>query len=189
MEGALSYAFGAHAPDEFHAPRELEHPLVPLAEARAGVLVWIQPHWMRPAYELWAGDRVVATLRFKGLTCSDALAASAEGLWSFRREKIDETVTIRQLGKEYAVLQERDAISSVLECANGSAYVWVREGLWSPRWRFVSILGKPILHFEPHASPLARLRVKLAAETAHTPRTTFLALLGNYLMLARTPPP
>jgi hypothetical protein len=185
MEAAISYIQSPLPLDQFHAPRELEHPLFSLTDVSAETLVWIQPQWMRPAYELWAGDRVVATLRFRSLYRSQALAASAEGLWTFERDNLSDSTVIRQGQKLVATLEEQDAISSVLKHVNGSAYVWVRDGIFGKRWAFVNVIGKPVLYFAPETSPQARLRVEVSPDAIRLPQLTFLALLGKYIMLAR----
>jgi hypothetical protein len=185
MEAAVSYIQAPLPRDQFHAPRELEHPLFSLTDVSAETLVWIQPQWMCPAYELWAENRVIATLRFKGLYRSQALAATAEGLWTFERGGFDDSIAIRQGEKLVATLNERDAISSVLEYENGSIYVWIRDGMFGKRWAFVNVIGNPLLVFAPESSPQARLRVQVSPDVARLPQLTFLALLGKYLMLAR----
>ncbi|GEM_PF-3115529 len=185
MDAAVSYIQSPLPPDAFHAPRELEHPLFSFDDVSAETLVWIQPQWMRPAYELWAGVRVIATLRFKSLCCSTALAASAEGLWTFERDVLQDTVEIRQHGKSIAMLQERDAISYTLEYANGGTCTWMREGMFGHRWAFIDATDTPLLYFMPETSPQARLRVQVPPDAVRLPQLTFLALLGNYLMLAR----
>lgn len=186
MGAAISYIQSPLPPDAYHAPREIEHPLFSFGDVEAETLVWIQPQWMRPAYELWAEERVVATLRFKGLSSSPALAASAEGLWMFERHALLDVVEIQQSGKHIATLSERDAVSYTLEYENGGrSFVWTREGLFGRRWAFVDAIGNPLLFFVPESSPQARLRVQIPPGAAHLPQLTFLALLGKFLMLAR----
>jgi hypothetical protein len=186
MEGGTFDGSARLIPAEYEAPRELEHPLHSIKDVTESTLVWIQPNLMRPAYELWAAERVLATLRFKKFFYDQALAASAEGLWTFERSTINpDEIVVKQHGRHYASINPKDHSVSLLTLSNGCVYIWMADKTADSRWIFLNVLGKPVLQFVPECSPVARVRVDVRSETGKTPILTFLALLGKYMLLSR----
>ena len=138
------------SPAEFCAPRELEHPLIPLQEVEAAQLVWVQPTALRPAYELWAEERVVATLRYRGIFHTEALAASADGVWTFRPAGTSgRDVEVYAGTVQAAKLESRSDVGGALTVGKGRTFLWQKTALWGNSWAFFGIHGKPLVTIAP----------------------------------------
>lgn len=179
---SASYA----AAQEFQAPRELEHPLLPIDEVETDTLVWIQPQLMRPAYELWGGEQVVATLRYKSLLRPEALAAAADGLWLFDQTGVaPPRVRIRQGERIVGTYVQTEDDGGRLMLQSGQTYRWLQLGMWNRTWCFANEAGTPLLYFGSEAGLTARVRIVHADAVRPMPHRSLLALLGKYLMLSR----
>ena len=176
-------------PDTFQPPREVEHPLVPLAEVRADTLMWVQPQLMQPAYELWAAEEVVATLRYRGRFGGDALAASADGLWRFVRDAGgDGRVYLFDPERACGTL-EREALDLfVLSLDDGSFYTWepVLEGTPGQVWHVTAPSGDLVLRLRPAARPRPGLRIERPDGLPWRPVHGLLALVSQHLNLTLT---
>lgn len=75
--------------------------LRPISAVLAGKLEWVQPKTMQRKYELRAADGLVATLEYKSAFGSLAVAASSDGIWTFKRVGFfNPRVTVRRQGEE-----------------------------------------------------------------------------------------
>lgn len=164
---------------DFVAPREVEHPVLPLTEASARPLMWVQPQPMRPAYELWAGESVVATLRYRGLQRREALGCAAEGIWTIQADELEPTIHISTVGRDVGRF---DTARRVLWLPGGERYVWAGPLSESGPAAFRAADGLPVVTFTSELAPQARLRVDVGG--SHQERVTLLAILGCYHLLA-----
>ncbi len=188
MENTIRNSTANHAfPREYESPRELEHPLHPIQTEENGTLVWIQPRLMRPAYELWSKDKVIATLRYRGLFYPEALAVSSDGLWTIERtDGSNPLVYIRRTGRIVGTFSNHDHLGGILKLNSERIFLWVRQSIWTHEWAFLSENGSVLEKFSSQVSLQARLRVHITPEGFNTPEASLLALLGKYLMLARS---
>lgn len=164
---------------DFIAPRELEHPILPLADAPARPLVWVQPMPMRPAYELWAGETVVATLRYRGLERREALGCAAEGVWTLEADPLEPTVRITARGRDVGHF---DTARRVLRLGGGERFVWCEPAENGGSAVFRAPGGAPVATFASELALQARLRVDVGE--GHRERATLLAVVGCYHLLA-----
>ena len=75
--------------------------MMKLGELTGQKLKWVQPHAFKLEYELQAGDKTAATLRYPRFFDTFAIASSADGTWTFKGGDFRQpTVTIRTFGAE-----------------------------------------------------------------------------------------
>lgn len=184
MEGKPLPRFRKTKPLEYQVPRELEHPLNSIRDVETQVLVWVQPHLLRAAYELWGDDRVFATLRYKSFAHRRALAASNDGVWTI--EDMGQHfggVRLTQLNRPVGRLERREDTVDVLTLDSGKTFLWARKHAWRNENSFLDLNGREIIQFIPEKSMTARLRVQLSENARALPELSLLTLLGLYLML------
>jgi hypothetical protein len=100
--------------------------MMKLGELTGQKLKWVQPHAFKLEYELHAGDKIAATLRYPRFFDTFAIATSADGTWTFKGGDFRQpTVSIRAFGAEtdLAVFKcNLWAASGTLELPDGRKY-------------------------------------------------------------------
>lgn len=178
-------AFGYN--HEFVPPRELEHPLFPITETGTKIMMWTQEQPMRPAYELWAGEFVVATLRYRGIAKDGALGASTDGLWSIVESPgASNTISILERGQVYGTLRTSGGLTDTLVLSNKRKFHWVLRDLWRKDRAFVDHKGQILLVCKPESGQKARTRVLLSPGAMHCSELSFLTIVAQYMMLGRS---
>lgn len=166
-------------------PREIDHPLTPLADIGASVLVWVQPRLMHPAYELWSGEHVVATLRYRDLSGREAVAASAHGLWLFREgARPSESISVSAAHKPFAVFRKSASAEGLLLLGEAHTFPWVRRSLVDNRFAFVNDRGDTVVEFRDEPDEASSSRVVIAENAVDDTSATLLAVVGKYLLLS-----
>lgn len=122
----------------------------PLAEVTGLPLQWVQPSAWREAYELRAGEDVVATLRFRSAFGSYATAEIADACWTFKRVGFWKTrVTVRrcEADQDLAVFHNNTwRGGGTLELADGRRYL-ASTNTWLTRYEISDEAGEPLLLF------------------------------------------
>lgn len=122
-----------------------------LAEVTGLSLQWMQPSAWREAYELRAGDDLVATLRFRSALGSFATAETAGDCWTFKRVGFWTThVTVRRCDtdEDLAVFHNNTWTGGgTLEFADGRRYP-ASTNFWQTRYEFQSETGEPLVRFD-----------------------------------------
>jgi hypothetical protein len=122
-----------------------------LAEVTGLPLQWMQPSAWREAYELRAGDDVVATLRFRSAFGSFAVAETAEACWTFKRVGFWTTrVTVRQCGSDddLAVFHNNTWDGGgTLQFPDGRRYP-ASTNFWQTRYELQTDAGEPLVRFD-----------------------------------------
>ncbi len=173
--------------EDYHIPREIEHPIVPLSEVSTNTFVWLQPQVLRAAYELWGDAQVVATLRYRGLSLGEGLGVAAEGLWTFEHNeknpnRIDIISGSVQVG---TVIPERSFRDHIL-LDGGYSYHFVQQGLSEPTGVMTDVLGHTILRSSPFPGGAPRMRVHVNGKMRAMKHMPMLLVLGQYLFLSRS---
>lgn len=111
---------------------------------------WMQPSAWREAYELRAGEDVVATLRFRSAFGSFATAETADDCWTFKRVGFWRTrVTVRccDAEQDLAVFHNNTWDGGgALELADGRRFL-ASTNTWLTRYEFRDEAGEPLLLF------------------------------------------
>ena len=150
-------------------------------------LRWAQPGAFTREYELRAGDEVLATLRWQKTFGSLALAAAADGTWTFKRSGfLSPQVTVRLPGSEadVAVLRPGWRGEGALELSAGRRYPWRNTSFWRSEWAFADVAGEPLVQFKPEFAFFKQAaEVTVDPRAAPLPDLSLLTLLGWYLMV------
>jgi hypothetical protein len=145
-------------------------------------LTWHQFEECKASWELRAGDDVVGTVAWQNPTGGGtlALAASADGRWSFKRVGVFiPTVTVRVAGTDTDVATVSAHLGrSVVYFADGRAVHFIRSSFWRSEFAFTLSNGEPLLAFKEGGT-----RVEFAQGAVTIPDASLLALLGCYLLV------
>jgi hypothetical protein len=154
-------------------------------------LTWVQPHGLRREYVLRAKDKVVATLAFRNLFSSFATGESADGRWTFKRERVG-SVTVRACGTDadLAVFKvDTWTFGGTLEFPDGRQ-IRTASNFWGSRYAFKTAAGEVLFRFEKRGLiPWLYLRlrgtVEIARAGAGTAELPWMLMLGWYLLVLR----
>jgi hypothetical protein len=159
--------------------------MLKLAELIGQELKWEQPHAMHMEYELRAGERQAATLRFRSSFGSFATAASADGTWTFKRVGFWQTkVTIRAAGAEtdLAVFKNNTwSGGGTLELPDGRRYP-ANTNFWATQYEFKNEAGEPLVSYQKIGGILhLSSRVEIHTRARDIEELPWIVLLGWYL--------
>lgn len=156
-----------------------------ICDAGGQSLQWVQPHAFVRAYDLRAGESVVATLRFRNCFSSQATGLSTDGCWTFKRTGFLTThVTVRACGTGQDVARFRKKAWSsggTLELPDGRAYP-ANSNFWQTRYEIRTASGERVLTFR-RVRGLLHLssEVDVDARAVGLPELACLVMLGWYL--------
>lgn len=161
----------------------------PIPETGQQELVWVQPRARTLAYELYAGETLVATLSWQKGSQAEANAAGCQ--WIFERGGFwHSRITARAADSdaEVAALTSRWDGTGTLECAGGRRFRWSAENLWHTQWAWQDADGIPLMHFggKPGAEKGGRASkgvVELTPAAVALTELPLLVLLGWYLVV------
>lgn len=147
-------------------------------------LQWTQPSAWREAYELRAGDDLVATLRFRSAFGSFATSETADDCWTFKRVGIWKThVTVRRCGEEgdRAIFYNNTWDGGgTLELADGRRYL-ASTNFWQTRYELQTEAGEPLMRFDIGAVFRQSAGVIVQPAAMHLADLPLLITLGWYL--------
>lgn len=158
-------------------------------------LEWVQPKTFQNRYELRSGEQVVATLEFPKTFGSLAIAAAADGRWTFKRVGFFSTrITVRVEGleDELAVYHPKwTGTEGKLQLAGGEVYTWKVANFWATQ--FVWMAGEqPLILFRPGVEDSGisdwfktQARVEIQPQAAGLKHVSLLVLMGWYLMILK----
>lgn len=173
----------------------------PIADHLATALQWLQPKGMSRKYELYSGDLLVARLDFQSAWGSLALAATAGGVWTFKRMGFFNTrVTVRPAGgpsdparpeqPDLAVYRPNWRGEGWIELTSGRKFFWKAANFWNSRFVITAEDGSPLILFKegvahPRLADWFKTQAGVSVESpAHDlPETPMLILLGWYLIV------
>lgn len=147
-------------------------------------LRWTQPSGWERAYELRAGEELLATLRFLGGTLAEA--ETAEGRWTLEREGFLRTrVTVRAPGSDtdLAVFRPHWAGGGDLVGGLGEGLEFASASFWHSEWVWRAEDRVLISYRGPGGLLKANAAMELAPEAGALPNVGLLAVLGWYLLL------
>jgi hypothetical protein len=149
-------------------------------------LVWVQPKLMRQEYELQAGSRVVATLRWLKRFGSLAEAECEGSRWTYKRGGfLRPRVTVREAGKEQdlAILEPGWLGNGELQFVDGPHCLW-RRNFWQTQCTFLSSSNEEMVRFAPKSIRLKqRVTVEVSRAGAAAAELPILLTLGLYLIV------
>jgi len=158
-------------------------------------LEWVQPKTFQNRYELRSGENLAATLEFPKAFGSLAIAAAADGRWTFKRVGFFSTrITIRVEGQEdeLAVYHPKwTGTEGKLQFSSGEIYTWKVANFWATQ--FVWLAGdQQLVLFRPGVEDSSmsdwfktQARVEIRPEASTLSHVSLLVLLGWYLMILK----
>jgi hypothetical protein len=156
-----------------------------MAEVADRGLVWVQPSVMKDAYELRAGDEVVATLVFRRSTL--ATAETGDRSWTFKREGFwRPQVTVRAADSEQneAIFRPGWAGGGTLELGGGRTLRLGAANFWHTQWDWQLPDGSTAVHFKSRSGFLkSGAEVQIEDGARHLPELPLLVVLGWYLLV------
>jgi hypothetical protein len=139
------------------------------------------------AYELRAGDFVLATLMQPSMWRERRIGTAADGSWTFARTGFWHpriVVTDTQSGAEVASIARSGWIGkATLTMPDGRGYRWRNGNVWGSKWAWLDDADQPLLRFSQSGVFKLRCAVTIEQSAAGDPHLTLLAILGWYLML------
>jgi len=155
-----------------------------LSEVTGLPLQWMQPSAWREAYELRAGDDLVATLRFRSAFGSFATAETADACWTFKRVGFWTTrVTVRQCGadEDLAIFHNNTWNGGgTLEFAGGRRYL-ASTNFWQTRYELQTAAGETLLRFDIGGFFRHSAQVAIESAALRLTELPLLITLGWYL--------
>jgi hypothetical protein len=156
-----------------------------LREVADGELLWVQPSRMKQSFELRAGDKVVATLRWE--RSSLATGETAEQSWTFKREGFwHPRITVRIPGSDdnVALFNPGWAGGGSLELPDGKTLHFGAANFWRSQWDWVDSARAPLVHFKSHQGILkTEGQVEIEGTAVDSPDLPLLVVLGWYLLI------
>lgn len=150
-----------------------------------GELIWTQPSARHRRYELRAGDETVATLDWQKSAGSLALATTADGAWTLKRDGFwHPRVTARPAGTETEVARFEAGWTGggTLRLEGGETFAWKPGGFWQTRWGWHDAAGSVLVGFRQRTSMLKTEGV-VEIEAAAPAPLALLLCLGWYLVV------
>lgn len=159
-----------------------------LREATGTTLQWKRPHFFSTDYQLWMGERLLATLNRTGVLKQHAIAEAEGQQWTFQREGLMGRKLVVYSGPagEWALNEPARPLASIqlgwsgtgeLHFHDGRVYSWMRSGNWRPVWSWVGPGNKTLLSIKK-----GRL-LEIASAASDLPDLALLSLFGLYLIL------
>jgi hypothetical protein len=157
-----------------------------IAEVIGRELEWVQPSAWKMAYELRAGDELIATLRFRSSFGSFATAESADGCWTFKRVGFWQTrVTIRGCGSETERAMFRNNTWSgggTLELPDGRK-ILANTNFWQTNFELMPEGGAALVRFKIGGLMHLSAKVEIQPDIAGVPELPWLVMFGWYLVV------
>lgn len=155
-----------------------------IAEVIGRELEWVQPSAWKMEYELRAGDKPIATLRFRSSFGSFATAESADGCWTFKRVGFWQTrATVRACGTDTDIATFRNNTWSgggALELHDGRKLL-ATTNLWQTNFEFKTETGETLVRFKSRGLVHLSATVEILPDGAGVPELPWVAMFGWYL--------
>ena len=161
--------------------------LAAFASVDRSALRWLKTSDRPFVFSLSSGEQAVASLAWKEVGKSLALAQTATGAWTLKRGGfLNPHVTVRAAEGEHELARLSVHFNyHRIEVAGGRAYRFHRAGLLVPAWKVSSDDGREILHIEPvrEGRRLEGGAVLPAATSTDLPDLLLLAVLSWYFIV------
>jgi hypothetical protein len=149
-------------------------------------LKWEQPSALTMHYELSAGSKVAATLRFRTPFGSFATAESADGCWTFKRVGFWRTkVTVRPCGSEGDFASFRNNTwtgGGTLELADGRTFR-ATTNFWQTKFGFETESGETLIQFQTGGFLHLSATVEIHPNGINIRELPLMVMLGCYLIV------
>lgn len=155
-----------------------------IADFAGRELHWSQPSGLERAYDLKAGEELLATLRFRGGTLAEV--ETAEGRWTFKRQGFLRTqISARSHGSDSDVAVFRPHLTGGGEMVAGlgAGLEFAPANFWSTEWSWQDQDQALITYRGPRGLLKAKAEMEVAPEASRLANLGLVAVLGWYLIL------
>lgn len=148
---------------------------------------WRQPSPLRQEYEMVGGDEIVATLRWKKMGGTTAIARAPEGTWTFKASGfLTPRVTIRLPNSDYdfGTFRAGSNGAGTLESLGEQKFPWRCVNFMQNAWAFFDDEGNKLLQIRPEMQgnkPVAT--VEITPKAAAKQEIGFLVIFAWYLLV------
>jgi hypothetical protein len=159
--------------------------MLSLREFAGQELCWMRPHFFQSAYELRAGDEVLATVRRVGTFKTYDVAVAEGQQWTFRRAgSLWKSWTAIYPGEVQEVDEQTQPIATYtrvrgggrLTFSDGRSYNWTTAKRWRWRWAWTGPDEVPLLTMKTSK------QLTIAPEAINLPELPLLVLFAFHLM-------
>ena len=151
----------------------------PIRDFMAQELRWVHPRMFKREYEFYAGDELIATLRWPKAFSSQAFAEAADGRWIIKREGFfQKKIVVCPADEDMTIATMKRGMNGkgTLMLADGRAYRWTSTSFWRGEWGWFTAEGTPLLRFKRGK------RVEVEPLAFSLPEISLLLLSGLYLV-------
>jgi hypothetical protein len=174
------------AKEENPGDQPAKTPIKSIRDLAGQTTTWRQPSPLRQEFEMAAGDEVIATLRWKKIGGTTAIARAPEGTWTFKSAGyLSPRVTIRLPNSDYdfGTFRANSNGSGQLESLGDQKFPWRCVNFLQNAWAFFDEEGNKLVQIRPEFSgnkPTAS--VEIGVKAAGRQEVGFLVILGWYLL-------
>jgi hypothetical protein len=155
---------------------------------------WMQPETLRRRFELRSANQQIATLEFRKVLGSLAVATSASGQWTFKRTGFFKPrITVRKADEEsdLAVFHPNWLCTSgALLFADGRAFNWRVANFWVTQFAWVDRTGRASITYQSGVEDKSlgdlfknQARVDIEPSARAAAEVPLLVTLGWYLII------
>ena len=147
---------------------------------------WRQPSPLRQEFEMVVNDDVIATLRWKRIGGTTAIARAPEGTWTFKAAGfVHPRVTIRLPNSDYDFGTFRiNSSGGVLESLGDQKFPWRCVNFMQNAWAFFDDEGNKLVQIRPEfAGNKPTGMVEIGVKAGGRQEVGFLVILAWYLLV------
>lgn len=155
-----------------------------IAEQTHLPLKWLQPKALQEAYELRAGEELVATLKFRSAFGTLARAESGDGCWTFKRVGFWQnkaTVRACEGEQDLAIFVNNTWNDGGTLAFTGGRKFKATTNAWKTRFEFYTETDQLLLRFKYQGVFRLSAEVEILPGAAAFPEMPLLVLFGWYL--------
>jgi hypothetical protein len=149
-------------------------------------LTWTKPKIFKSKYELRFGDELIATLCFKNIFSSAAIAESGDGCWTLEQVGFFRKRTIIRLLNSGTVIgtfrKNTWKEGGFLELANGRKFMAIASR-WKKTIEFQTDVREKLIFTKGYGVFRPFAKVQMYRKCLHIPELSWMVMLGWYLII------
>jgi hypothetical protein len=149
-------------------------------------LTWTKPRFFKSDYELRFGDELIATLSFKRIFSSAAIAENGEGCWTFERVGFLRKKTVIRTSGSSTILgifkKNKWKEGGCLELSDGHKFKAIAN-LWKNTIEFQTDTGESLIHTKSNGIFRPSATLQMYRKSLQIPQLPWMVMLGLYLII------
>ena len=175
------------APAEAKSEKPAKVLIKSIRDLAGQVALWRQPSPLRQDYEMVVNDEVIATLRWKKIGGSTAIARAPEGTWTFKSAGfLTPRVTIRLPNSDYdfGTFRTGASGSGTLESLGDQKFQWRCVNFMQNAWAFFDDEGNKLVQIRPEVQGNKPTGVvEIGVKASGRQEIGFLVIFAWYLLV------